>query len=95
MGGASAFSIENFDDLLKLAFVEELEVFLLQRADGVPRAVANHNGHQHQIYRGAEGERRIALGHLGGGLRLLRRTDHSRTGGNDQYQSQRSAATHG
>src|ERR1700733_9710656 len=34
---------------LQLAFIEELEVFLLQRADGAPIAVANYHGHQHQI----------------------------------------------
>ena len=64
MGGASAFSIGKLRDFLQLAFVEELEVFLLQRADGVPLRVANHHRHQHQIYPGAEGERRVALRYL-------------------------------
>ena len=76
---------------LQLAPVEELEIFLLQRADGMPLAIANHHGRQDQIYAGAEGEGRVALGHLGGGLRLLRgwsRTNQNRTAGAGQQHPQ-------
>ena len=57
--------------------------------NGVPLAVAYHHGHQHQIYSGAKGERRVALGHLGG-LRLLL----AHTAGNGQYQQEGGAETH-
>ena len=82
---------------LQLAFIEELEIFLLQRADGVPLAIANHHRHQHQIYAGAECERRVMLRYLCRGLRLLRGTHHSRTSRNGQYSPQyfqESAGTH-
>ena len=65
MAAPGLFDGEFLDDL-ELALVEELEVFLLERADGVSPLVANDDRNQDQIYLGAEVGRgfKLARGHL-------------------------------
>jgi len=61
---------ERFDgkrgDRLRLALVEELEVFPLQIANRVPLLIADDYGHQHEIDFGAESRGGIGGSHLFG-----------------------------
>lgn len=61
-------------DHLRLAFIEELKVVLLEGADGVSLAVAHDHGNQHQVHAAAEGNGRFAGTYLGSrGLRIAER----------------------
>ena len=52
VGGAGLHG--ELRDLLQLALVEELEVFLAQPADGIPVTVPNHHRHGNQVHPSAE-----------------------------------------
>ena len=57
-------------DHLRLAIVQEPEVFLGQVAHGVAVAVAHDHGHGHQVYARREFRGRLFGLHFGGGLAL-------------------------
>jgi hypothetical protein len=65
----SAWSLDGeFRNELKLAFIEKLEILLVQGSNGLPFGVAHDNRHQHQIDAGTESRRRIVRCYFGGGL---------------------------
>ena len=71
MGGASAFSTENFEMVCSLPLSKSWKSSFFNVPMACPCAVPHHHGHKHQVHRSTEAERRIALSNLGGGLRLL------------------------
>ena len=76
-GGSFALFHREFRDELRLAFVEELEVFLLEITDGVAIAIAHDDRDGNEVDAGAKSDGRFFRGNLG----LIRRRGGLRPGG--------------
>src|SRR5262249_24412666 len=84
--GFVLFDYESRHDL-RLAVVEDLEIFFLESSDLVALLVANEHGHQHDVYIALDCER----GYLcGWGVRLLR-GERAQKERQDTYESGRNA----
>ena len=73
MGAITGLLDGKVSDVLGLALVEDLEIFLTQVAERLPVGIAHDHGDQHQIDFGSESGRRVVRAHLSririGGLR--------------------------